>query len=439
MRVTLRVTFLHAFFMKYKLTLERRKKNGIVIEENMPIRITVNHMSQRITLSTGYRVDLVAWNSKDEIVKHGYINKNGNPYNIINSKIKEQTTFLDRQNLLHEMDNTEIDLEKLKIDFAEKFTRKKNIKHVSTEIELTFFDVLDLFIEKSGQQNDWTKATFSKFKTVKNHLQCFDEKLSFPALSEEKLIKYQLYLRDKAHLQNSTIKKQIKNLKWFLNWAVEKGYCTNTTYRSFNPKLKIADNQVVYLKKEELEKIRTFEIPPTKQYLDRIRDVFLFSCYTALRYSDVYRLKRSNVIDERIDFITKKTSDKLGIKLSARAIQIMEKYNNHSFEDDKTLPVISNQKMNVYIKELCKLAKIESTITKVYFKGNKRIDQTFSKHQLICTHTARRTFICNALANGMPPHAVMKITGHKDFKAMQPYIDIVGKDLDNMIDKYLDF
>lgn len=78
-------------------------------------------------------------------------------------------------------------------------------------------------------------------------------------------------------------------------------------------------------------------------------------------------------------------------------------------------------------------------ITDIYFKGNVRHEKIFPKHSQIGTHTARRTFICNALLNGMPAPAVMKITGHSDYKAMQPYIDIVSRDVDNMVDRFVDF
>ena len=95
--------------------------------------------------------------------------------------------------------------------------------------------------------------------------------------------------------------------------------------------------------------------------------------------------------------------------------------------------------MNDYLKVLCELAGINEPITIIYFKGNVRHEEIYPKHSLIGTHTARRTFICNALQNGMPANAVMKITGHSDYKAMQPYIDIVSRDVDNMVDRFVDF
>ena len=95
--------------------------------------------------------------------------------------------------------------------------------------------------------------------------------------------------------------------------------------------------------------------------------------------------------------------------------------------------------MNDYLKELAELSGINEPITKVYFIGNERCEDVYPKYSLIGTHTGRRTFICNALKNGMPAHDVMKITGHSDYKAMQPYIDIVSRDVDNMMDKFTNF
>ena len=81
--------------------------------------------------------------------------------------------------------------------------------------------------------------------------------------------------------------------------------------------------------------------------------------------------------------------------------------------------------MNRNIKELCKLAGINEEIRVTTYKGNERKDEIHPKWELVGTHTGRRTFIVNALSLGIPPNVVMKWTGHNDYKAMKPYIDIV--------------
>jgi integrase len=275
--------------------------------------------------------------------------------------------------------------------------------------------------------NDWTEATYEKFVAAKNHLQTFDKSMTFESLSESRLNEYVLFLRNRKDLRNSTIGKQIGFVKWFLRWAHHKGYNRNTTFEIFRPKLKQARKTVVFLSEEELTQIKAFSIPPHKSYLDRVRDVFLFCCFTGIRYSDVYNLKRSDVKGGHIEIVTVKTVDTLIIELNDHSKAILQKYADIAFENDKALPVVSNQKMNDYIKELCEIAGIDEQVTLIHFKGNERIETIAPKHTLVGTHTGRRTFICNALALGIPVQVVMKWTGHSDFKSMKPYIDVADK------------
>ena len=90
----------------------------------------------------------------------------------------------------------------------------------------------------------------------------------------------------------------------------------------------------------------------------------------------------------------------------------------------------------IYIKELAELAGINEPIRQTYYKGNERIDDVTPKYALLGTHAGRRTFICNALALGIPPQVVMKWTGHSDYKAMKPYIDIADDIKANAMSKF---
>ena len=83
--------------------------------------------------------------------------------------------------------------------------------------------------------------------------------------------------------------------------------------------------------------------------------------------------------------------------------------------------------MNRYLKHLCELVGFNTPITKTCYKGGERQEETYPKSDLIGTHAARRTFICFALASGIPPQVVMKWTGHSDYQAMKPYIEIAEK------------
>lgn len=86
--------------------------------------------------------------------------------------------------------------------------------------------------------------------------------------------------------------------------------------------------------------------------------------------------------------------------------------------------MVTNQRMNQWVKEVCFLAGIDTPITTVYYKGAERMEETHPKYELVGTHTGRRTFICNALTMGIPAATVMEWTGHSYYKAMKPYIKI---------------
>ena len=306
----------------------------------------------------------------------------------------------------------------------------------TSNVPSNFYEAFDDFVRVCGRQNDWTHSTFEKFAAVKNHLKNFRSELSFDFFDEEGLTEYVQYLREVREMRNSTIGKQLSFLKWFLRWSFKQGIHSNNAYDTFKPKLKDTQKKIIFLTWEELNKLREFKIPPTKQALERVRDVFLFQCFTGLRYSDVFNLRRSDIKGDHIEVTTVKTSDSLIIELNDHSRAILEKYKDVEFENDRALPVITNQKMNDYLKELAELAEINEPVRQTYYKGNERIDEVTPKYALLGTHAGRRTFICNALALGIPPQVVMKWTGHSDYKAMKPYIDIADDIKANAMSKF---
>ena len=172
-----------------------------------------------------------------------------------------------------------------------------------------------------------------------------------------------------------------------------------------------------------LKKIKSFQIPETKRYLEGTRDVLMFCCYTGLRYSDVATLRRSNAKENHIEVTTVKTADNLIIELNRHSRAILEKYKDVAFEGNKVLPVISNQKMNNYIKELRKLAGIDTNIRITQYKGHDRIDTIYPKYELLCTHTGRKTLSVGSFIGNTAKRSNERM-GHSDYKAMKPYIDI---------------
>ena len=418
-------------------TLESRKKDGVLITENVPIRMRVNFASKRIEFTTGYRIDSAKWDADKQRVKNGCSNKLKQSASEINASLLEYYTEIQSIFKRFEVEDVMPTPEQIKEAFnALHKPVSEEPKPKKEALPCDFFQVFDDFVEDCGRQNNWTDSTFEKFAAVKNHLTNFREGLTFEFFDERGLNDYVGYLRDVKEMRNTTIGKQLSFLKWFLRWAFKKGVHQNNAYDSYKPKLKSTQKKIIFLTWDELNRLREFKIPSNKQALERVRDVFLFQCFTGLRYSDVFNLRRSDIKGDHIEVTTVKTSDSLIIELNNHSKAILDKYKDVAFEDDKVLPVITNQKMNDYLKELAELAGIDEPIRQTYYKGNERIDDVTPKYALLGTHAGRRTFICNALALGIPPQVVMKWTGHSDYKAMRPYIDIADDIKANAMSKF---
>ena len=418
-------------------TLESRKKDGVLITENVPIRMRVNFASKRIEFTTGYRIDAAKWDADKQRVKNGCSNKLKQSASEINASLLEYYTEIQSIFKRFEVEDVIPTPEQIKEAFnALHKPVSEEPKPKKEALPCDFFQVFDDFVEDCGRQNNWTDSTFEKFAAVKNHLTNFREGLTFEFFDERGLNDYVGYLRDVKEMRNTTIGKQLSFLKWFLRWAFKKGVHQNNAYDSYKPKLKSTQKKIIFLTWDELNRLREFKIPSNKQALERVRDVFLFQCFTGLRYSDVFNLRRSDIKGDHIEVTTVKTSDSLIIELNNHSKAILDKYKDVAFENDKVLPVITNQKMNDYLKELAEMAGIDEPVRQTYYKGNERIDDVTPKYALLGTHAGRRTFICNALALGIPPQVVMKWTGHSDYKAMKPYIDIADDIKANAMSKF---
>ena len=418
-------------------TLESRKKDGVLITENVPIRMRVNFASKRIEFTTGYRIDANKWDTDKQRVKNGCSNKLKQSASEINTSLLEYYTEIQSIFKRFEVEDVMPTPEQIKKAFnALHKPVSEEPKPKKEALPCDFFQVFDGFVEDCGRQNNWTDSTFEKFAAVKNHLTNFREGLTFEFFDERGLNDYVGYLRDVKEMRNTTIGKQLSFLKWFLRWAFKKGVHQNNAYDNYKPKLKSTQKKIIFLTWDELNRLREFKIPSNKQALERVRDVFLFQCFTGLRYSDVFNLRRSDIKGDHIEVTTVKTSDSLIIELNNHSKAILDKYKDVAFENDKVLPVITNQKMNDYLKELAEMAGIDEPVRQTYYKGNERIDEVTPKYALLGTHAGRRTFICNALVLGIPPQVVMKWTGHSDYKAMKPYIDIADDIKANAMSKF---
>ncbi|MDH6357612.1 site-specific integrase [Parabacteroides sp. PF5-9] len=401
--------------------LQKVYKDGEERKEG-PIRMRVSWNTLRLQINVGYSISPDKWDNKAQRVKKSTTNKNKDSAFNINKEIQRLENLAEDIFKAFEVSGHTPTLEEYKEAFNRAEKKDRGEKEESREIGY----YLTLFMSETGKEHSWSDATYNKFRALGKHLKKFRPDLKLEQLTKPVFSDFADYLLNDADMKNTTIIKNIKFIKWFLGWAVEKGHLTSTDWKEYEPKFKKLSNKVIYLEWDELMKLYECKFPEEKKYLDRARDLFCFCCFTSLRYSDAVALTRSNIDLKNgvINVVTQKTDTRLTIDLNKYSTAILKKYQNEVYDKGKALPGITNQRANEYIKEACFVAGIDTPIETEYYKGVERIKETTPKYKLIGTHSGRRTFICNALIMGIPASTVMQWTGHTDYKSMQPYISV---------------
>lgn len=413
-----------------------------------PIRVSTRIPGARLLTSIGYSINPEKWDAEAMRVIPGTrkaptTNAKGIPATTINARItKIAAAFADLEAI-----PGKATLENLQAELDNITGKAHKTEQQAQPLQTNLMACFELFLKEESTRNQWTPATLAKLRSFQKSLDEFNPALTFEDLSEKGIIRYIDFLRRKGQ-EETSIKKRYGNLKWFLSWAIRKSYCNERAIERYRPKFKIIAKPVIFLTRPELLKLYNYKIPANqtivtlrdstgREYkkkiekagaLEKTRDLFCFCAFTSLRYSDMAVLKRSDIIGDSIVITTQKTNDRLEIPLNNYSRAILEKYATLQNARGLALPVISNPRMNEYLKDLCELCDFREPITKIYYRGGERIEETREKWELIGTHAARRTFICYALTKGIPPQIVMKFTGHSDYQAMKPYIDIAGSD-----------
>lgn len=408
-----------------QFSLKGRKYNGNQVTENLPIRMRVSFNSERLEIPMGYSIDAQKWDAESQRVKK-------NAYNKIKVSYSDINAFLSKA--YYEMDESFKEFEvsdymPTKAQIEDTFwARMSNTKGVKVAKKSNFWEAFEKFKTTESAKHSWQRRTLQKFDALETHIRAYKDTPRFDDFNDKGLTNWMQVLINEENLANVTALKQLAHLKWFLKWAATNRYHRVMDFKDYKPRLSTTQKKVIFLTIPEIKQLLAAEIPASrKPCLEQVRDVFVFSCFTGLRYSDVDNLKRSDIKDGTIEITTKKTADSLTIELNDVAKSILDKYKNFVFPENRALPVISNQKMNDYLEDLCKFASLDEETRITTYKGAKRIDKVVPKYSLITTHAGRRSFICNALAAGIPVNVVMKWTGHSKYEAMKPYIDVADK------------
>ena len=229
------------------------------------------------------------------------------------------------------------------------------------------------------------------------------------------------YLNETKHKRGSykpnVIGKFIKNIKIFMRYACENNYSTNEDFKKRDFKVFREDVETIYLTENELNALYKLELSEGQGY---VRDCFLISCYTGLRYSDISRLesKHINYEENIITIVTQKTNTQVVIPMRLIVKEIFEKYGN------KPPVVLSNQATNRELKKICQTAKINTPVSIMETSGGIREEKTYEKWELVTSHTARRSFATNAYKSNVPSLSIMQITGHRTESSFMRYIRI---------------
>ena len=308
----------------------------------------------------------------------------------------------------------ELSNDAIKEKLNEVFRSHKDQTDKINEKELMSF--IPKFIETSNNSEGTKKSYRRVFSDLQEYEKLKNTRLLFDRVDIDFYNSFIKYLQSKEYSPN-TIGTRIKVLKTFLSDAYERGLHNNLDYKKKAFKKPSEDTKAVYLNEKELDKLYKHDLSRDSR-LENVRDWFLIASYTGLRFSDFSRLTRDNIQKENIEILTQKTLTPVVIPLHTYVKAILEKY-------DYNLPkVISNQKFNKYIKEVCIAAKIDDIVLVNETKGVLRTSKTEKKADLVSAHTARRSFATNAFLAGVPPIQIMKITGHKTEKAFMTYIKI---------------
>jgi len=210
--------------------------------------------------------------------------------------------------------------------------------------------------------------------------------------------------------QNS-VGKHIKILKVMLNEAKN----NDADLSNFYVYTEDVDN--VYLNEVELKQLKEhdFSVVP---HLDRVRDWFLLLAWTGSRFSDLEKIDKANIKNNMITYRQQKTNTSVTIPLHPVVTEILKKYNYQMPE------IISNQRFNEYIKTVCKDAKIDSLESYTRTVGGKLITETMPKHELVSSHTCRRSFCTNMYLRGLDTMMIRSISGHTTEKSFLKYIKV---------------
>ncbi|WP_439481627.1 site-specific integrase [Cyclobacterium plantarum] len=430
--------------LRYELRRDLENKRG-----EQPLTLLIHLASQRKKVSTGINLIPELWSGQRQQIlnlttklKIQLEKKYGDNLPNKHTLIQYQDDLIELKNKVRKLEegyrskgiaySVEMLVEGIR-DSKKHLTKKEDPSNL-------IYDFVDRYIHEHELTR--VKGSLVVYKSLKKHLKNYEaktrSKIRFDKIDYNFMQAFQNHLIgwEEVHettgtvktLNNITIAKQLSTLKTFLGYAKRQGIKVNDGYKDFS--IKKDKLEVIALTQGELDLLFNFNLSSNKR-LDQVRDVFCFSCVTGFRFSDLLQLKREHIKEMEIRLTIRKTKEPAIVPLNQYSKTILEKYRNLA----SPIPMISNQKFNKYVKELCKLAGIDDPIEIIRYKGATKQSTIYKKHEIISAHTGRKTFATLSLEKGIPAETVMKITGHADYKSFQRYVKVTEERKRNEMQK----
>ena len=269
------------------------------------------------------------------------------------------------------------------------------------------------------------KSTLSVFqryeRKIKKKIKLVDMDLTF----YDDFISYIFSQGFKPNYYNNII----KNIKTFAKWLSDREIPINKSYEKI--KKKNSDTTEISLTHEDLQKLTNYKTKLTSRR--KVRDAFLFLCYTGLRYIDYNNLKAENIKleDGYIEAVNFKTGSNVVIPINDQLKEIIIKYY-------PKIPKPNMTKLNTEIKNIAREVGINENVLVISYPGNRRTEEIKEKWELIKTHTGRRTFITNMKYLGVPDDVIRQMTGHTDLRTMSKYFRTDKSQVLKEMRKYLE-
>lgn len=363
-------------------------------------RITIN--GRRLDNSTGKFVDPSKWHPEMSKMRG-----NSEDARLINAHLDNlRTKILIAEKELNKKD-IPVNLETLKNTLLGTKERQRLLIPIFEEHNNKIKELLGI---------EYAPGTYERYQTSLKHTKDFlNWKYSISDIDITKIdhafiTDYEFYLRSVRKCANNTAVKYIKNFNKIIKLCLANDWLEKNPFSNYKSKVKEVER--VYLSEVEIQNIINKDFKTER--LSLVRDIFLFSCFTGLAYIDVKNLTKSHISigidgDKWIFTHRQKTESASKIPILPVTQMIINKYANHpqAINEEKLLPILSNQKMNAYLKEIAAVCEIEKELT---------------------FHIARHTFATTVtLTNGVPIESVSKMLGHKNLRTTQHYAKVLDR------------